>query len=450
MIAFAPTRHLPTNADKTIPYIDCLALALLPLMMNLAAVPIIPLQRSIVLLFLGGLLFKNVVLYPTLSLSLAHKANQAFADVFSRRNSALWALIFLLLLFTISDMRGGLLGLNPVFSYFSMFLRFFLLLFYLLSVVALNRSDRARRALILSVAVGLGLFVIINIAGYFSGLRGALEDVGQNKLLSLLGLSVARAALPFAAGVNNYGAMAGLTFVAGFALLRYSRSIGCALVGLGVAGVVLADSRASLSVALVTCLAIIFMRRLAPLLRWLPAAVFVMPLILYGANSAIKYTSVQTLIARDGFGQRLGPLTGRDVVWRSAVSTLADPLPIHLVGYGSSGQITSGATKGYSWIFSEPSWASRHSLHNTALQVTIEIGYIGLVLWLILWWQLMQNLAARWREGGGIEAAVLTSIAVFIALGGIMEASGSPAYPDVFAILVLLVAWTLPRTNADG
>lgn len=447
MIAVTPIGSIRAKESESFPYMDCLALALLPLMMNLAAVPMIPMQRSIVLLFLGGLLFKNVVLYPTHSRYFAHRANQSFADVFSRQNIALWMLMLLLLLFTIADVRGGLLGLNPVLSYFSVFLRLFLLLFYLLSIVALNRSDRARRALIISVSVGLGLFVVANIAGYLSGLRGALEDVGQNKMLSLLGLSMARAALPFAAGVNNFGAIAGLTFVVGFALVRYSRVIGVALVSLGLAGVVLADSRASLLVALVTCLAIVFMRRLAPLLRWLPVVVFIMPLVLYGANSALMNTSAQTLISRDGFGQKLGSLTGRDVVWKAAINTLADPHPIHLVGYGASGQITSGATKGYSWIFAEPAWASRHSLHNTALQITLDIGYIGLILWLVLWWQLMSNISTRWRVGGGIETSVLTGIAVFIALGGIMEASGSPAYPDVFAMLMLLVAWTLPRVD---
>ena len=449
MTAIGRAVYFQTPHVESIPLIDCLALVILPLMMNLSAVPQIPMQRTIVLLFFGVLLFKNVVGYPACSRRFARAANDAFAEVFSRDNRALWILISLLLLFTLADARGGFLELNPILAFFSAFLRFFLLLFYLLSVVALNRSDRARRALIIAVVCGTGLFVAVNIGAYFAGMRGALEDVGQNKMLSLVGISTARASLPIAAGVNNFGAMAGLAVVAGFSLARHSRFIGCVVAVLGLSGVVLADSRASLVVAVVTCVAIIFIRRLVPFLRWLPIAVVVMPVLLYGANAAIKNTSAQTLIARDGFGQQLGPLTGRDLVWKSAIDVLAEPHPIHLIGYGASGQITSGATKGYSWIFAEPAWRSRHSLHNTALQIAIDIGYIGFALWLLLWWRFMASVVARWRDGGSAETSVLTSMAIFIAVGGVMEVSGTPSYPDVFTVLMLLVVWTLPRLGPD-
>lgn len=447
MIAIGRAQAFQTPHVQPVPYLDCLALLLLPLLMNLSAVPQIPMQKSIVLLFFGTLLFKNIIIYPSRSRLSAQMANESFADVFSRENVALWLLISLLLLFTLADVRGGFLELNPMLAFFSVFLRFFVLLFYLSSIITLNRTDRARRALIISLACGAALFVAVNIAAYGAGLRGALEDVGPNKMLSIVGISIARASMPFAAGVNNFGAMAGFAVVVGYTLTRYSRLTGCIVTALGLAGVILADSRASLAVALVTCLAIVCMRRLNSHLRWLPAVVFLMPLVLYGANAVLKNTSAQTLIARDGFGQQLGPLTGRDLVWKSAIDVFADAHPIHLVGYGASGQITSGATRGYAWIFAEPAWASRHSLHNAALQVTIEIGYIGLVLWLLLWWRLMRSLAARWRKGHSVETSVLTSMAVFIALGGVMEVSGTPSYPDVFAIFILLVAWTLPRID---
>ena len=67
MIAIGQARALRAAREEPVPYLDCLALMLLPLMMNLSAVPQIPMQRSIVLLFFGAFLFKNIVMYPAQS-----------------------------------------------------------------------------------------------------------------------------------------------------------------------------------------------------------------------------------------------------------------------------------------------------------------------------------------------------------------------------------------------
>lgn len=423
----------------TPPILDCLALLLLPLVLNLASMPGIPAQRSLVIGFFGLLLLKNVLLFPALSITYAREANTAFGEVFSRRNGSLWLLVAVTMLYTLAEMRSGYAGTSPTFGFVGVFLRFVLIMAYLLSVVAMNRSERARGALLASAVAGLGLFVAVNLVAFAAGMRGELADVGTNKMLSLIGVRVARGSFPFAAGVNNFGMLAGLALMGGFALAwaGKARWVAWPVALLGLAGLVVADSRASFAIASLICaaVAIIPARPLGAALRWAPALALVAPLALYGVNAMIRdNSSAQQVVVRDGsFAQRLGPLTGRDVVWESGMGVLADAKPIHLVGYGAFGQASSGATKGYAWIFSEPARYSLHSLHNAPLQIVMDIGYLGLAVWLLMWVTLTRRLSA-------MQSGALSAMAAFIVFGGVMEVAGTPVYPDVFVVLMLMVA----------
>lgn len=452
-------RRVTPVRPMSIPYLDGIVFLLLPALVNLPAVPHLSLPRSFVSVLFFLLLLKNVFVYSAISYDWARSVNTAFKNVFTLKNRTLILLFTSLLLFIGSEMRSGIGGVISPFGFLGTFFWHFSILFYFLSVVALNRSTEARRFLLVSLVCGFGIFVAINVIAYYLGLRGfnSIDDAGQNKMLSLIGISRTRVALPFASGINNFGAMAGLVVVSGFCTAKYSRGVILFCVGsivavLGFIGIVLVDSRASAGVAVLVCVLMTSVGRLSlfsKFIKVLPLVVLVAPIIIYNANAVMRDTGLAGAATRQGaFAQRLGLLSGRDVVWNSAYRVFAEPEPIQLVGYGALGQYKSGAAKGYAWIFMENSGVTSHSLHNTFLQVLIDLGYIGLIVWILFWLSFCSDLVKKWRSGiRDLENSIPIAIALFISIGGIMEISGTPAYPDVFCMLMLVVALKLPNPD---
>lgn len=448
----AGAQRLPRAQSR--PYLDGLVIMLLPSIVNLPAVP--PFSRSMVSFLFIALLLKNIFLYSAISHAWSRKVGQSFKETFNARNRALFLFMVILLLFTISEIRAGYLGLSNPLGYGGFFLWAFSVILYLLSVVALNRSHEARRMLIIAFVCGLGFFVIINILSYLAGLRGSatFDEIGQNKMLSLVGVHAQRVWLPFTSGTNNFGAMAGMVVVSGFSIIRATRGslllfVGTFVVIIGIIGCVVVDSRGPLAVSIVVGLIICLLTSrfsIRRIVSFLPLLVLVSPFIVIGIGIAIQESGVAGLFLREGaFAQRLGVLTGRNVVWASAADILSDPSPSHLIGYGMLGQVTSGAAKGYSWIFADSSGMTSHTLHNTNLQLIFDIGYIGLGLWVYFWMLLMKNLMCHVsRARHDITVAVPLAIACFVLLSGIIETAGTPSYPDVFVLVMFIMAWSLP------
>jgi len=453
---------LSQNALPVRPYFDCFIFLLLPTIVNLSSVSQLNLSRITVSFIFALLLLKNVFVYSAISASWQARVNDAFRATFHRTNTTLFLLFLLIAFLLVSELRGFFTGTTPFTASVGFFLWAVSLLGYLLSVASLNSNDESRRMLFVALILGLGIFVLTNVIGYYAGIRGfnTLDTVGQNKMLSLVGLNVSRVALPFSTGVNNFGAMAGLGMVSGFFLLLRGRGLALKSAGfitflLGALGMVLVDSRASLGISIFTCMVVLVAtksKQVAWSIRALPYAVLIAPFAILALAGAIADTEFAQLIVRDGaFAKRLGVLTARDVVWTSAFDILSTPSLIHLVGYGAIGQFTSGATLEYSWVFGQIAGLTATSLHNANLQIIFDIGYTGFVVWLLFWLSLMSVISVGLiRKGDSLESSVMAGIAVFVSLIGIFEVGGTLYFPDMFAIVLFLVVWTLPQKVDPG
>lgn len=438
------------------PYFDGAFFILFPTILNLTSIQELHVSRVMVSVIFILALLKNIFLYSAISHEWSKKVGIAFGEVFNTGNRSLAYLIVLLLLFTVSEVRGGYIGTTSLVSYVGLFVWSFGILFYLTSVVALNKDVSSRQFLMTCLVLGFGLYILFNIIGYLFGLRGpaSIEDAGTNKMLSLIGVNSQRVAFPFAGGLNNFGSMSGLTVVAGFFLSIYSGKtrysvIGAVVVILGLAGVVLVDSRAALGLAMICCLVLpVFFsaKRLLPVLKYFPLLVLVTPLVVVFIYYIVQNSGLADYFARQGaFAQKLGLLSGRDIIWESAWKILSDPSPIQVFGYGAYGQFTSGATEGYAWVFSQLGGYSMHSVHNAGLQILFDIGYLGLIIWTIYLMYLIRDLLQEFKGPGRATSAVIPlSMLVFILLAGVFEICGTPAFPDVFAVLIFLTAWSMP------
>lgn len=451
-----PRERVANGAHAGRPYGDCAIFIALPTLLNMTAVPDLHVSRTLISVFFLGMLLKNTFVYSAISKNWQHQVSRSFGDVFNGRNKSFILLLTLILLFTGSEVRGGYEGTVSAISYAGFFLWSTTILFYLASVAALNRNSVSRQWLWVSLVCGFGFYIAINIIGYLAGLRGPveIEDAGPNKILSIVGVSALRVAFPFSGGLNNFGSMAALSIVSGFFLALYSRGavrflLGAAVALFGLVGAVLVDSRAALALALLCCAtlpAIVSKEKPARSIKLLPVLAFAAPFLIFSTFVLIRDSGMAAYVMREGdFAQRLGVLSGRDVIWGSALTVLGDPSPIHLIGYGAFGQFTSGATQGYSWVFSQFGGMSQHSLHNANLQIVLDMGYMGLLCWMAFWMLLARDLYEEYLfKNKSIESVIPISLATFVMLAGVLEICGTPAFPDIFVIVMLLVVFLLP------
>lgn len=462
-VSLSAKRTLGWNRQKrvVVPYIDAFVLLLLPTLLNLSTFEKLQVSRAVVTLLFFGLFIKNCVVYSAISEPWSKMVSAGFSQLFSLQNRIFWLLVALVTLFVIADIRGGFARVVPPLAYIGFFLWACCITLYLASVVTLNTSANSQSQLLISFVLGMPLYVLLNLLGHTTGLQGPISvfDSGQNKILSLVGISAVRVAFPFASGLNNFGVFAGLTIVSSFALAIAARSRLLLVVSLlatiiGLVGAVMVDSRAPLGFAIFCCLALLFLRSspaFAKVLYSIPWFSFLAPVIFTATAWFIQDWKLAELLGRQGdFANRLGLLSGRDAIWSSVGRLMTDLNPIHLIGYGSFGQLTSGISKDYGWVFSTIVGANVHSLHNAALQVFIEIGYFGLAVWVLFWLKLFSNLIETFHNEGVFELRLVPlAMACFVCFSGAMEVSGTTAFPDVFAVVIFLAVWTTKK-QAQG
>jgi O-antigen ligase len=333
-----------------------------------------------------------------------------------------------------------------------------ILLFSYSTIVRVS-NERQFATMVTMLVAGFGLLIALNVALVAVGMRGvevSAED-GPNKILSLVGLNVQRIRSPLSGGLNNFAAISGLTFAMGLSLARVSRGfrrfLGIAVSLLGLVGLVLADSRAVIASSFLAIFVCVVLTRSASVRRLSPNAIYFLPflpVLFVLVFPVLQESGALRWLQREGtFAAKIGVTSGRDIIWSAIVDVAKDWNPIQVVGYGAYGQVLSGAAKDYSWIFSELGSGSGKSTHNAALQIFIDLGYLGLAIWLIWLSRLIRMIVGQIEfgvgaSGGAVRAGYLYPVligVVLILLCGLTEVSGTIYYPDIFSFLLISSIW---------
>lgn len=436
--------------------IDMLVLATLPLLSCIDIATDGKLSRIYYSVFLIGLLLIKLIVLPGLSISYARATRSALAYLFSARNR-LWVALFLyLLLIMVAHMRGIYSGTMQLWSFIGFLLwSLSTFLFVYLAVVMHAPAGRVK-ALIGAYFSGMAVYLVVNFAAYAAGMHGTfkLEDgLGANRLMSFVGIQMSRLSFPISSGPTAFGPIAGMLATIGLVLLFFGtggwrRLLGLSAVFLGLAGLFLVDSRSALvSVPLALLISTFFIRVPSSRKYLLLVSMLLplVPLLMVGLIKLIEYSDLAALLQRQsGFAQRLGVASGRENIWLGVMHILAQLDPLHIVGYGAYGQVISGASKEYSWVFSQFG-ASIATAHNASLQVILDMGYIGCAVWVFLIYQIQKAYADGLKFNDLPEATLLFgSASVYFVISGFFDVSTTfyqtDTYPLFLAIVGLLVA----------
>jgi O-antigen ligase len=116
-------------------------------------------------------------------------------------------------------------------------------------------------------------------------------------------------------------------------------------------------------------------------------------------------------------------LAGRYIVWDNAFQFLSEFSSMHIVGYGLFSQTISGLSNEYyslGKLFQNP---ERVTLHNSYLQYLLDVGYIGVLVFLLAYYSVLRKLKQLSKYYSSKIHTVGIAFLFFMGLSSLFETS---------------------------
>ncbi|MFZ3140024.1 hypothetical protein [Polaromonas sp.] len=339
-----------------------------------------------------------------------------------RKENLLFSVFILLTLF--AAFRGLTVSVIPLRDALASLVYFVAVFLVCLNYFGISRQPLSLNERIYYIAIGFSLYVAVNFVLYqldilIKYIPEADADSGSNLLLQSIGIDMNRALFPMAYGINAYGNVAGLGLFFSIYLYRVAKNIpikiiSCIFILISIYSILMVESRG-------VFLGVIFAVLFSPFAKGVFAKIIVfstplIPVIIFFSIFILKEIGVLSLFTR-GDSDFSGLVTDRDVIWAVSISDLSKFEFIHLFGFGLYGNAASGLMEKYSWLFDYYK-TTFHTLHNVGLQYVLDIGYIGVLVYLIVVSGFFQRIN-KMKTLSQATAWILKSAMLFlIALGG--------------------------------
>jgi len=312
------------------------------------------------------------------------------------------------------------------------------------------QSDDERKLRISAIALAPAVYVAVNIVMQIGHIETArLTDSSERalaagegaSLLKALGVSAQRVQFPLSLSVNAFGAVAAAGFAAATLLAIYSnvfpRRLTIPLAGASLYGTLASDSRTAILIALI----VILLTVLAPRLRAAIRSVVLLslaPILLVDLLGKLGNSGSLSTFTR-GKTEELGSLDGRLYIWKGAWE-VAGKLNFHtLIGWGANGQVASGASRHYAFIFQGIPHPTQPTSHDILLQTILDGGYLSLAVYFLTILVVVQRFDRLIRlEPRGPLTALRASLLVIL-FAGVTEAL--PNYNSDECLAISLVAF---------
>ncbi len=325
-----------------------------------------------------------------------------------------------------------------------------IILFGMVAVTS-ARDTAERNERLLAIVLAPVIYVVLNLVLASGGVQnpvpaGATAGT-QDQLLSFVGVAGVRQQYPLSTSINLYSIVASSS-VAGLLVLRLRvpealpRFVVWPAVLICLYEVITGDSRATLAIALIVVLVFAVRRRFAGA-PWIAFVMPFFPLIVIGALELVSSSGIASLLSRSGNGQSnfdsFSTGTGRVYLWRGAWQVIEHFRLQDVIGWGAAGQIPSGASTHYAFVFPTNPLNYTIFTHDVALQTILDEGYIGLLILVFLIWRTFVLLRRHLRLDPRSPAAALVAMLLVIILSGATEVSPT-YYSEEVLLMVFLIA----------
>ena len=317
-----------------------------------------------------------------------------------------------------------------------------------------DQRDRRLAAIVYSPAVYAVVNLVLAEAGVQNAQPAGATAGTQDQLLGALGVGGGRTVYPLATSINLYSIVAS-SAVAGLVVLRLRRPdlirrrYAWPAILVCLYEVVAGDSRATLVWAALI-IALFAVRRRYRGSPWLAWAVPFFPLIVTGLLNLVADSGIANALNRSSGGQSnfesFATGTGRVYIWKGAWQVLRHFQLQDVVGWGAAGQIPSGASLHYAFVFPNEPLAYTVFTHSAPLQAILDEGYLGLLLLVLVLWQTFRLLNRLLALEPRSPASALVAMLMVILLSGATEVSPS-YYAEEVLMLVFLIGSAAAATR---
>ncbi|MCV7136620.1 O-antigen ligase family protein [Mycobacterium hodleri] len=307
------------------------------------------------------------------------------------------------------------------------------LLYFVVGCLITTRAvclSESKSSAVISLIDGVGLFVVVSIGLWLVGVTGTAdrtEGLGNSLtggMRAIFPLSVSLAATPAMASVYITAVVPVIMYSGRYRFFRLVAAV-CA-----VSVIILSDSRVSLLGSAFVCACVLLLprmfRRVAP---WLVGVAMIVPFI----YEYVKVVFGQVMTAASSYApwiirpdEEASTLAGRDQIWSRSIDFYEQRVDwLHqMIGHGTYGQSTSGASSYYSEGFE--GFANDLQLvtpHSSTLQILFDGG------WLVGVAVLVTMVRIAWVLARGRASADLAGLSMLVALSivGVSEVALSPS-----------------------
>jgi O-antigen ligase len=301
-----------------------------------------------------------------------------------------------------------------------------------------QRVRTARLALVFAPAVYVAANVFLLIGGVTTNRVPPPEAKNPAEILGLLGITHLRTFFPLGVGVNTFGITIGAALCMSLVLVMRARGslrqLAIAATTTSAYAMLLADSRGPLFSALAASFLVVLAgRRFAGRLNRLPFLIPASPFIVFAILGLLSNSFVAVAVQGRG---ALATGSNRLYIWKPILNLLSHFDAAQIFGYGAFGQITSGATQGYLYLFRGYTYVP--AAHNFVLQTTLDIGYVGLIIVIGLMVVSIRSFAEV-SKLGDLGASALLAGTVYLVLAGFTEAAPTIYSTEAFFFFILLL-----------
>ena len=377
------------------------------------------------------------------------------------KNGIFWPYVLVLVLVLFAFIRGQIYGALPDGFMLRHLVWWVTIVLFGIAVFLVPRNKWDLISLRRAIYYCLGLYVVFNVILQLVGIESELEvliweSFGKATVLSYVGIDATRVAFATASGPGPFGVVAGLVALIGGAIfIDRKKSINIRTFGIlmlvsGIYSLLLSDTRSAILWVMVSPIVVfVCRRRLKPLLTYMPIGYLVFPGLLMIVAIFLSSTSIGENVGRSEGSYNIATLSNRAQIWGIVLDEIKEFKPIHLVGYGIYGQVTSGAGSKIA-VIAEKNFTTgleHKTAHSFVLQSFLDVGYLGLLVIIIFMMRLFKVVS----EMGIDEDRKLHEIfLVFVVLAGTTEVVPAIYTLEIATAMALLAISLLRQYNKQG
>jgi O-Antigen ligase len=327
--------------------------------------------------------------------------------------------------------------------------QYIVLVAFAILYVSTSRDRKELNRRLICLALAPGVYAAVNVLLFLVGVQAPVDPSlssstqgSASQILTALGLPGTRIRFALATSVNLFGVAAAGGLVAAVVLMlrvpRAPKKLAVLAAAASLLCVLLCDSRAALAMSI----AVVFYFAVAPRARASGGAALLipfLPLLVIGSIALLDSFGLTSALSRDAAGTDFASATGRTLIWSQGWDVFSHPSWIHLIGWGASGQVTSGASLHWAFQFqgvvADPAATSTHSL---LLQTLFDTGYLGLGVLVAALTMTCVRLGRVVRSDPASPAVALLAIVIVVILCGATEAAPTILSQEAFAIVLLI------------